>query len=331
METTHSPACHPHPIPAGEAHAVAVGGSRAREQPLRRGPEEGPRPTTGRRPPGLGAAGTALTEAGAGGVQLLREEAVVAEALQGVPGGDDRHHHQPAAQHVQEPAHPPGRHEACPQGPGRGHRPASPAAGRALPPGRLPHPALPPPAPAAHDAVSTPIGHGRAAPSTHHADVRASAANRIPRRQGGGPAPPWPRPPCGRRRKKRPGARLICCACAVRVGRGHRPSVVVVTGKRREGPRLLGRRVRPAGRGDAGAGMGSRGLRELLSQGEGRLTVGPGAEVAPLGRCPPLLLLGPPQAAGPGCRWVGRAPAAPPGAAGPEDCSRAGGGVTMSG
>lgn len=43
--------------------------------------------------PGLGAAGAILTEAGAGGVQLLREEAVVAEALQGVPGGDDRHHH----------------------------------------------------------------------------------------------------------------------------------------------------------------------------------------------------------------------------------------------
>lgn len=52
---------------------------------------------------------SALTEAGAGGVELLRDEAVVAEALQGVPGRDDGHHEQPAAQHAEEPAHPAAR------------------------------------------------------------------------------------------------------------------------------------------------------------------------------------------------------------------------------
>lgn len=55
------------PRPAVEAHAGAAGSSRA--------PQVGPRgqskPSAGRRPPGAREASAALTEAGAGGVQLL--------------------------------------------------------------------------------------------------------------------------------------------------------------------------------------------------------------------------------------------------------------------
>lgn len=66
------------PSPAVEAHAGAVGGSRAPEvgprgKPKAHGWKAIPRRQGGRR--------AALTEAGAGGVQLLREEAVIAEAL----------------------------------------------------------------------------------------------------------------------------------------------------------------------------------------------------------------------------------------------------------
>lgn len=115
METTHGPAYHPQSRRGG-----ARRGSRRLPSP-RGGTSrkaQGPRLEGDPQAPGRPAR-AALTEAGAGGVQLLREEAVIAEALQGIPGGDDRHHHQPAAQHVQEPAHPPGRLELRPPGPGR--------------------------------------------------------------------------------------------------------------------------------------------------------------------------------------------------------------------
>lgn len=230
----------PPPNPAGTA-----GGSRARKQSLGRGPQDGPRSTAGRRLPGLEAAVTALTEAGAGGVQLLREEAVVAEALQGVPGGDDRHHHQPAAQHVQEPAHPAGRYETCLHEPSPRYRPQLSARR---------HPLLQPPPPA-----STPAGCGLSTPPARRSDTRASTANRRPRRRQRFPplfslvAPATREEVEAAAAAKRLRVRLACCACAI--GGGHRLPVVVVTGERRVGLWLPGSRVGFAGR---VAGWGER-------------------------------------------------------------------------
>lgn len=111
------------------------------------------------------AGGRALTETGAAGIELLREEAVVAEALQRVPGGDDGHHDEPAAQHVQEAAHP-----------------AAASAAAAAPRG-APAPGLRPAPPSC-----SPIGCGRTAPRARHAGARAPPP--IEGRAARGPVPP---------------------------------------------------------------------------------------------------------------------------------------------
>lgn len=73
--------------------------------------------------------------------------------------------------------------------------------------------------------------------------------------------------------------------------------------------------ARPLCRGNAGAGTGSRRLRELLFQGEWQLSGGPGAGVtAPRVLSAATASLG----AAAGRRGVDRAPASPLGAAGPE-------------
>lgn len=92
---------------------------------------------------------------------------MVAEALQRVPGRDDGHHDEPAAQHVQEPAHPAAATAAAP------HRPSAPGL-RPAPPS------------------CAPIGCGRAAPCARHAAARAASANRRPPGAGPDPAPSLP-------------------------------------------------------------------------------------------------------------------------------------------
>lgn len=163
------------------------------------------------------AAGRALTETGAAGIELLREEAVVAEALQRVPGGDDRHHDEPAAQHVQEAAHPA----------------AAAAATAAAAPRRAPAPGLRPAPPSC-----APIGCGCVAPRARHEAARATSANRRPLRAGPGPAPTLPVARGGGSvaRARWSGRDGAGGARAVRAGRGRPPPVVVVTGKRREWP-----------------------------------------------------------------------------------------------